>query len=100
MPNELDDSNQAYEAQQMVEAIAEGDEKAPSVNVEDDYEASKAYSTSEVDQTGEGAAAAAAATAPKFKVSTPEETNTTAQSTGDPQDYLEMAKEVNPRIAE
>jgi len=100
MTNGLDDLNQPYDAQQLIEEIAEGEQKAPSVNVEADYEASKAYSVSEIDQTGEGAEAAKAATAPQYELSQPEETQTEAQPTGDPADYIEMAKETNPRLSE
>lgn len=100
MTNELDDLSQSYDAQQLVEEIAEGDQKAPKVDVDADYEAAQAFSVSEIDQTSEGAAAAEAATAPSFEVSVPTETATEAESTGDPHDYLQMAKEVNPRLSE
>ncbi len=60
------------EGQLAAENIASGVEKAPTVDIEGDYEASKQFSVSEIDRTGEGAAAAEAATAPKFQVSNPE----------------------------
>jgi hypothetical protein len=87
--------NQTYDAQQAAEEIAEGDRPAPKVDVSGDYEASKEYSVSEIDRTGEGQEAAEAATAPQFEVSQPKETKSVAESTGDPSNYLDMAKEVS-----
>jgi hypothetical protein len=98
MPNDLEDLSQPYDAQQLVEEIAEGEQKAPKVNVDADYEASKAYSVSEIDKTGQGSVDAA--TSPQLQVSKPEKTTVEAQFTGDPSDYLEMAKEVNPLVTE
>lgn len=99
MAPEMDDQTQSFDAQQMVEDIKEGEQKAPSVDVDADYEAAKAFSVSEIDATEEGAAAAEAATSNQFEVSTPQATETEAQPTGDPSDYLEMAKEVNPNLS-
>ncbi|KAM3111791.1 hypothetical protein [Phormidesmis sp. 146-33] len=93
--SDINDVNQTYDAQQAAEEIAEGDRPAPQVDVSSDYEASKEYSVSEVDRTGEGQEAAEAATAPKFEVSQPEATKFTAEPTGDPNDYLDMAKDVS-----
>jgi hypothetical protein len=92
--SDINNLNQTYDAQQAAEEIAEGDRPAPQVDVSSDYEASKEYSMSEVDRMGEGQEAAEAATAPQFEVSQPQETKFTAESTGDPSDYLDMAKEV------
>lgn len=89
------DASQNFDAQQASEAIAAGEQKKPQVNVEADYEASKAFSVSDIDRTEAGADAAAAATAPQFEMSQPETSVTEAQPTGDPQDYLEMAKDVS-----
>ena len=86
---------ESHDAALAKEAIAEGEEKAQKVNVEADYEAAQQFSVSEVDRTGEGAAAAEVATAPKFKVSQPEETPIVAEPTSDPGDYMEMAREVS-----
>lgn len=85
-----------HDAQLAAENMAAGNEKAPQVDVSADYEASKAFSVSEVDRTGEGAQAAAAATAPHYKVSQPQETEFKAEPTGNPDDYLDMARDVNP----
>lgn len=89
---------QNFDAQQAVENIAAGTEKQPDVNVQDDYEASKAYSTSEIDQSGAGSEAAKAATAPKQKLSEPEDTPLNTEPDSDPEQYREMAKDVNPRL--
>lgn len=82
------------DAQLAAENIASGEEKAPTVDFDNDYATAQQFSVSEVDRTGKGAAAAEAATAPNQKTSQPQETKTQAQSTGNPDDFLELAKEV------
>lgn len=82
------------EAQLAAENIASGVEETPVVDFDADYEASQQFSVSDIDRSGEGAAAAEAVTAPDFKVSQVEDTKTEAQSTGNPSDYLDMAKDV------
>lgn len=98
MTEELDQLNQPYDAQQLVEEIAEGEQKAPKTNLDADYEAAKAYSTGEVNQSEADVQAEATAVSSQF--SKPEETSSEAQFTGNPEDYLQMARETNPRIAE
>ena len=90
------DLNEAstQEAQLAAENIASGVEEAPTVDFDADYATAQQFSVSEVDRTGEGAAAAEAATAPQYQISKPVETTTKAQSTGNPDDFLELAKEV------
>lgn len=82
------------EAQLAAENMASGVEEKPEVDYDADYEAAQQFSVSDVDRTGGGAAAADAATAPDFQVSKPQETETVAQATGNPSDYMDMAKEV------
>ncbi|WP_375504414.1 hypothetical protein [uncultured Nostoc sp.] len=82
------------DAQLAAESIASGEERAPTVDFDADYAAAQQFSVSEVDRTGEGAAAAEAATAPQYQTSKPQETRTQSQSTGNPDDFLELAKEV------
>ena len=82
------------DAQLAAESIASGEERAPTVDFDADYAAAQKFSVSEVDRTGEGAAAAEAATAPQYQTSKPQETRTQSQSTGNPDDFLELAKEV------
>ncbi|MEH2140960.1 hypothetical protein [Nostoc sp.] len=82
------------DAQLASESIASGEEKAPTVDFDNDYATAQQFSVSEVDRTGKGAAAAQAATASNQKTSQPQETKTQAQSTGNPDDFLESAKEV------
>ena len=84
-----------HEAQLAAESMAEGQEKVPKIDVSADYEASKEFSVSAIDLTEEGAQAAAAATAPKFEVPVAKETEFKAEPTGDPADYMDMAKEVS-----
>ncbi|XHX80438.1 MAG: hypothetical protein RBJ76_11070 [Stenomitos frigidus ULC029] len=88
-------TSESYDAQQTVEEIQEGDRKAPTANVEADYEASKQFSTSAIDSTEAGAAAAEAATAPKFAVPEPDEALSSLDSTGNPDAYRDMAKDMN-----
>ena len=83
-----------HDAQLAAESIASGEEKAPNVDFDADYAKAQQFSVSEIDRTGEGAAAAEAATATQYKSSQPQETKTQAQSTGNPDDYMELAKEV------
>ncbi|MEH2452339.1 hypothetical protein [Nostoc sp.] len=88
--------NQAstQDAQLAAESIASGEEKAPTVDFDADYATAQQFSVSDVDRTGQGAAAAQAATAPEYQTSKPQETTTQAQSTGNPDDFLDLAKEV------
>ncbi len=90
------DANQAitHDAQLAADNLASGEEKAAKVDFESDYAAAQEFSVSEIDRTNEGAAAASAATAPQQKVSEVKETKTEAQSSGNPKDYVEMAKEL------
>ncbi|KAB8330597.1 hypothetical protein SD80_028460 [Scytonema tolypothrichoides VB-61278] len=82
------------DAQLAAENIVSGQEKAPSVDVEKDYQAAQQLSVSEIDRTGEGAKAAQKATAPKQELHDPEQTKIQANSTGNPDDYIDIAKEV------
>lgn len=91
--------SQNFDAKQAVEEIAAGEQKAPKVDVEADYEASKEYSVSDVDRSAQGAEEAAAATAPEHELHQPEATKTVAEPTGDPADYREMAQELRPEAA-
>lgn len=96
MPDEVKpDPNQAQtqDAELVAESVAAGEEQAPVIDVEADYEAAQQFSVSEVDRAGAGAEAAEAATAPQFEVSEPEETRTEAQPTGNPDDFLAMASD-------
>lgn len=97
MPEEIKpNQSQAptHDAQLAADNIASGEEKTPSVDMEADYQAAQRLSVSEIDRTGEGAKAAQEATAPKHEVSEPQQTTTQAQPTGNPSDYVDMAKEV------
>ena len=82
------------------ENMATGVEEVPNVDIEGDYEASKAYSVSDVDRSSAGEVAAESATASNFETSQPEETTTQAQPTGNPNEFRDMAKGVNPRTEE
>ncbi len=88
-------SAQTYDAQQVSEEIAEGSLPASKVDVSADYEASKEFSVSDLDRTGEGEKAAQAASAPAFEIRESETTHAKAEPTGDPGDFLDMAKSVS-----
>ncbi|OYD92123.1 hypothetical protein CDG76_24740 [Nostoc sp. 'Peltigera membranacea cyanobiont' 210A] len=97
MPDEVKPNvNEAptHEAQLAAESIASGEEKAPTVDFDADYAAAQKFSVSEIDRTAEGGAAAESATAPKYQTSKPQETRTQTQSTGNPDDFIQLAKEV------
>lgn len=93
-PNEA----QTQDAQLVAEEIIAGNEKAAQVDVEADYEASKAFSVSEIDRTDEGAKAAQEAVATDFEVPQTEETEVKAVDTSDPGQYKDMANDVNPQM--
>lgn len=98
MPDEelKPDPNQAVtqEAQLAAENMATGVEQTPEVDFDADYAAAQQFSVSDVDRTDAGAQAAEEATAPQFKVSQQAQTNTQTATTGNPDDYMDMAKDV------
>lgn len=71
-----------YDAEQMVEDIQKDDDKAPKVNVDADYERSKQFDTAESDNGVEGSQATG---------------SKSGEGAGDPQDFLDMAKQVTPK---
>lgn len=84
---------QPEDAKQQVEGAEKDPDNEPkvSVNVSADYEASKKYSTSGIDKAGGGQASTTQA-------SSKSETQLEAKSTGNPEDYRSMAKDVNPNL--
>ncbi len=76
-------ASSSFEAEQIAEDIAAGEQEAPNVNVAQDYEVSKNFSYA--DQPGNGAEAASEA---KFEDS--------PDATGNPKEFLEMARDVSP----
>ena len=93
------DPNQAVgqEAELAAQSMVEGKEQKPEVDIDADYEASKEYSVSDMDKTGAGSKAAAAATAPEHELSEVKDREVISEPTANPDDYREMAKEVNPK---
>ncbi|MEG3934328.1 hypothetical protein QT990_24265 [Microcoleus sp. T3_B1] len=85
-----------FDAQQITESAEAGEQKLPTVNVSADYEASKKFSVSDIDRTGAGAEAAAAATAPKFDIPAPTEIPLPADSSGNPDAFRSMAHDITP----
>ena len=97
MPDEIKpDATQAItqDAQLAAESMTEGKEKMPSIDVDADYAAAQQLSVSDIDRTPEGAEAADIATAHQFATTTPSEAESSTQSTGDPSDYMAMAKDI------
>lgn len=78
-------ASSSFEAEQIVEDIAAGEQKAPKVNVAQDYEASKDFSYADPASNG-----AEAESASKFDDS--------PAAIGNPKDFLEMAREVSPDL--
>lgn len=98
--NKTGDENTAnFDAEQLVEEIAAGDEKAPEVNVEADYERSKQFDVAEIDRTGQGAKAAEkVTTSPSPKSSSTSTASGEQPETGDPDAFRKMAKDVNKSL--
>ena len=91
------DSAANFDAEQLKEDIGKGETQKPKANPEADYELAQEFSVSEVDKTGAGAQAAQTATESKFKPTQPQSAKPqSAESTGNPEDFLGMAKNVNP----
>lgn len=84
--------SQPEDVKQQVEEAEKDQDNEPKVfvNVAADYEASKNYSVSEVDKAGGDQASATQ--------SPSTETQLEAKSTGNPEDYRSMAKDVNPNL--
>src|SRR6476469_1747894 len=89
-------NTESFDAQQITESAEAGEQKLPTVDVSADYEASKEFSVSDIDRTGVGAEAAAAATAPKFDIPAPTEIPLPADSSGNPDAFRSMAQDLNP----
>ncbi len=90
------DATQAttQDAQLAAESMTEGKEKMPAVDIDADYAAAQQFSVSDIDRTSEGSVAADKATANQFASTTQSETKSETMSTGDPSDYMDMAKDV------
>ncbi len=97
MTNEIKpDPKQAttQDAQLAAESMTEGTEKMPEVDIDADYAAAQKFSVSDIDRTSQGAEAADKATANQFSTTEQGETKAETMSTGDPSDYMAMAKDV------
>jgi hypothetical protein len=81
--------SQSFDAELVLEEIATGEQEAPQVNFDQDYEASKQF---------EGSASDQASSSSKFdKSAIASSTNSPESSaTGNPGDFLEMAKAIAP----
>lgn len=76
----LDPTTANYDAQQLAAEIQAGEEKAPKVDAEADYERSKQFDVAEIDRATASA----------------DSTGSTEQA-GNPESYLDMAKQVTPK---
>ncbi|TBR58822.1 hypothetical protein BLD44_003870 [Mastigocladus laminosus UU774] len=79
------------DARLVAEEIASGEAKAPTVDMDKDYQAAQQFSV------GEGAKADQDTTAREYQIPESEEEKTEAQPTGDPADYKAMAEEIRPK---
>lgn len=87
-------SEVSHDAQLLADNVAEGVEKAPKVDFDADYELAKKMSVSPIDNTEEGQKAAEAAVAPQYEIPKAEEKKIEAPATGNPDDYMSMASEI------
>ncbi|KOP23443.1 hypothetical protein AMR41_26030 [Hapalosiphon sp. MRB220] len=79
------------DAKLVAEEIASGEAKAPSVDMDKDYQAAQKFSV------GKGEKAAQDATTSEYQMPESEEKKTEAKSTGDPADYKAMADEIGSK---
>ncbi|AFZ04441.1 hypothetical protein [Calothrix sp. PCC 6303] len=84
-----------HDAELIAENIEEGIEKAPTVNLDADYDAAQQISTNRNAQTEQGIKELEASLAPKFQVPEPEQKEAQTQATGTPEDYMKMASEMS-----
>ncbi|HEY9615630.1 MAG TPA: hypothetical protein V6C64_02235 [Microcoleaceae cyanobacterium] len=93
---EADITAQSYDAEQIQEAVAEGEVESPRVDLDADYAAAQQFSQG----TKSGASAVTSMGNPQFEQSHAESAKAVADSTGNPDDYLKMAKEVTHTATE
>lgn len=91
----LPNTAENYDAEEMKDAIEQGELQAPELSVEDDYEAAQKYSEGTLSPKE-----AEEAVAPQLEVSEAKDVKLTtdsslSQSSGDTADYRAMAKEVS-----
>jgi hypothetical protein len=89
------DTASTHDAQLLADNVAEGVEKAPKVDFDADYKLAKEMSVSPLDNTEAGQKAAEEAVAPMHKIPKPEETKVSANTTGNPDDYMSMANDIS-----
>lgn len=89
---------QTHDAQLIAENIVAGEEKAPEVDFDADYDAAKAFSVGQLSRVDEEAAASDKGLNPQFQGFESSEPAPTLEQTSDPDGFRSMAKEVNPRI--
>ena len=92
----LPNTAQNFDAEELKEAIDQGELQAPELNVEDDYETAQKYSEGSL-----SAKAVEEILAPEFEVAAASEVaiaadSSLSESNGDTADYREMAKAVGP----
>ena len=88
----------SFDAKQVAEDIATGEQKKPKVNVEDDYERSKEFAVAEIDKTEAGSKAAQEATAPDRAIPEAKDISPKPiESDANPESFLDMAREISPK---
>lgn len=93
---EADITAQSYDAEQIQEAVAEGEVESPRVDLDADYAAAQQLSKG----TNSSASAVTSMGNPQFEQTHTESAKAVADSTGNPDDYRDMAKAVTPDPAE
>lgn len=86
----IEDQNLEYDAEAMKEAIQKDEVKAPSVNVQNDYEQSKKFSTPDHELSAEEVSPSLGS---PFN---PNNKDAESSAEGNPENFLSMAQEVNP----
>jgi hypothetical protein len=86
----IDDQNIDFDAEALKEEIADDKEKSPSVNVQNDYEQSKKFSTPSHELSSEEIS-------PSLGSSfNPDNNQSESSAQGNPENFLSMAKEIDP----
>jgi hypothetical protein len=89
----IDDQSIDFDAEVLKEEIAGGKEKSPSVNVQSDYEQSKAFSTPSHELSSEEIS-------PSLGSSfSPDNQQSESSAEGNPENFLSMAREIDAESA-
>jgi hypothetical protein len=89
MNSNIEDQNSEYDAEVMKEEIGKNTSKSPSVNVQNDYEQSKKFSTPDHELSPEEVS-------PSLGTSfNPDNKQSESSAEGNPENFLSMVQEIN-----